>query len=168
MVERNGGFIRVESQVGQGSTFHLYFPAQPPAVPEVEDTEAPRLRAGKGVVLVAEDDAEVRRTIVRVLSSAGYVVLECADAASAMALLAQRGAEVDLLCTDGIMPGGGTRQLIDHYLSIRPDGRVIVCSGYVQEELLRRDLDAGVHAYLPKPFHASELIERIGRMLQSH
>lgn len=168
MVERNGGFIRVSSQEGQGSTFQLCFPAQPAAAPAVEEREPAPPHAGKGIVMVAEDDAEVRRTIVRVLASAGYHVIESADAASAMSLLEQRGAEVDLLCTDGIMPGGGTRQLIDHYLSCRPNGRVIVCSGYVQEELLRRDLDAGVHAYLPKPFHASELIERIGRMLQSH
>jgi signal transduction histidine kinase len=168
MVERNGGFIRVESQEGQGTTFHLFFPEHLSTAPESDDRERAPLPAGKGVVMVAEDDPEVRRTIVRVLSSAGYRVLESADATSAMALLDQRGAEVDLLCTDGIMPGGGTRQLIDRYLSCRPDGRVIVCSGYVQEELLRRDLDAGVHAYLPKPFHASELIERIGRVLQSH
>lgn len=168
MVERNGGFIRVASQEGKGATFQLCFPAQPAAAPATEEREPEPLHAGKGVVMVAEDDAEVRRTIVRVLVLAGYRVLESADAASAMALLDQRGTEVDLLCTDGIMPGGGTRQLIDHYLSCRPNGRVIVCSGYVQEELLRRDLDAGVHAYLPKPFHASELIERIGRMLQSH
>jgi signal transduction histidine kinase/CheY-like chemotaxis protein len=168
MVERNGGFIRVSSREGQGSTFQLCFPAQPAAATAVEEREPAPLQAGTGVVMVAEDDAEVRRTIVRVLASAGYRVLQSADATSAMALLEQRGAEVDLLCTDGIMPGGGTRQLIDHYLRCRPDGRVIVCSGYVQEELLRRDLDAGVHAYLPKPFHASELIERIGRMLQSH
>ncbi|HTV22436.1 MAG TPA: ATP-binding protein, partial [Polyangiaceae bacterium] len=166
MVERNGGFIRVASEVGQGTTFHLYFPAQAAEVAPVETRRPSTPRGGKGVLMIAEDDPEVRRTMVRVLGSAGYRVLQSADAPSAMALLDQRGTEVDLLCTDGIMPGGGTRQLIDRYLECRPDGRVIVCSGYVQEELLRRDLDAGVHAYLPKPFRAVELIERIGRMLE--
>jgi len=168
MIERNGGFIRVASQLGQGSTFRVYFPAQPPSAVTVESQRPPPVRRATGVVMVAEDDPEVRRTMVRVLASAGYRVLETADATSAMALLEQRGSEVDLLCTDGIMPGGGTRQLIDHYLVCRPDGRVIVCSGYVQEELLRRDLDQGVHAYLPKPFRAAELVERIGRMLERH
>ena len=60
----------------------------------------------------------------------------------------------------------GTRQLIEFYLGCRPGGQVIVCSGYVQEELLRRDLDAGAHAYLPKPFQMSELVERIGSLIE--
>jgi CheY-like chemotaxis protein len=105
--------------------------------------------------------------IVRVLGAAGYRVLESCDASSAIALLERRSSEVDVLCTDGIMPGGCTRQLIDRYLGFRP-GRVIVCSGYVREELLRRDLDAGAHAYLPKPFLAAELLDKIDRMLQAH
>jgi two-component system, cell cycle sensor histidine kinase and response regulator CckA len=170
VVQRNGGCIRVESEVGRGSTFHLYFPAQSGGseAAEVERATPRRDSRARAVVMVAEDDADVRQTIVRVLGGAGYRVLESCDASSAIALLEQRGGEVDLLCTDGIMPGGGTRQLIDRYLGYRPDGRVIVCSGYVQEELLRRDLDAGAHAYLPKPFLVTELLERIDRMLQAH
>jgi signal transduction histidine kinase/CheY-like chemotaxis protein len=166
IVQRNGGFIRVSSEVGKGSTFRLYFPGQGGASASAESPRPQPQRPAKGVVMVAEDDPEVRRSIVRVLGSAGYRVLQSADVTSAMSLLEQRGAEVDLFCTDGIMPGGGTRQLIDHYLACRPDGRVMVCSGYVQEELLRRDLDAGAYVYLPKPFHPAELVERIGRMLE--
>ena len=60
----------------------------------------------------------------------------------------------------------GTGRLIAHYLSCRPSGQVIVCSGYVQEELLRRDLDSGAHAYLPKPFHVNELLDRIAQLMQ--
>ena len=164
MVQRNGGSIRAESTEGQGSTFHLYFPAREIASEPQRSAPLPR-RSRHGVVMIAEDDASVRRSMARVLSEAGYHVLESADAASAMALLDERGQEVDLLCTDGIMPGGGTRQLIDRYLACRPGGQVIVCSGYVQEELLRRDLDSGAFAYLPKPFLSSELVERIEHLL---
>jgi two-component system cell cycle sensor histidine kinase/response regulator CckA len=167
IVQRNGGCIRVESQVGQGSTFHLYFPAQSGQTTIAEVGRPTPRPSNKGVVMVAEDDADVRQTMVRVLGTAGYRVIESSDARTAMALLEQRGGEVDLFCTDGIMPGGGTRQLIDRYLTCRPNGQVIVCSGYVQEELLRRDLDSGTYAYLPKPFLATELLERINRMLRA-
>ena len=166
LVRRNGGVIRVESEVGAGTSVQLYFPVQNAVVTPAASAELGPQQIGKGVVMIAEDDSDVRRTMVRALESVGYEVLETADASGAMGLIDQRGADVDVLCTDGIMPGGGTRQLIDHYLACRPGGQVIVCSGYVQEELLRRDLDAGAHAYLPKPFHTSELLDRIRRLLE--
>jgi CheY-like chemotaxis protein len=166
LVRRNGGFIRIESVLGGGTSVHLYFP--PHASVDVVAAPAPPAppRVDRGVVMIAEDDSDVRRTMVHALQSAGYEVLETADAPGAMRVLDQRGGDVDVLCTDGIMPGGGTQQLIDHYLAARPGGQVIVCSGYVQEELLRRDLDAGAHSYLPKPFHTSELLERIRLLLE--
>lgn len=166
LVRRNGGMIRVESEPGAGTSVHLYFPAAGDAAPGEALAQSEPAQAGRGVVMIAEDDTDVRRTMVRALESVGYEVLETADATGAMQLIDERGSDVDVLCTDGIMPGGGTRQLIDHYLASRPGGQVIVCSGYIQEELLRRDLDAGAHAYLPKPFQTNELIARIARLLE--
>jgi signal transduction histidine kinase/CheY-like chemotaxis protein len=165
LVQRNGGFVRVESQPGKGSSFHLHFPAQLPGAAAPEPAPPPLRHRDEGVVMLAEDDPDVRGTMARALRSAGYRVIESADAVSAIAQLDQHGSAVDVLCTDGIMPGGGTGRLIEHYLACRPSGQVIVCSGYVQEELLRRDLDAGAYAYLPKPFHTNELLDRIAQLM---
>jgi two-component system, cell cycle sensor histidine kinase and response regulator CckA len=166
LVQRNAGFLRAESELGKGASFHLYFPehaatarAVAPSVP------APRAQHGLGV-MVAEDDENVRSSIVRVLDAAGFRVFESANAPSAIRLLERVGAQVDVLCTDGIMPGGGTRELIDRYLSSRPEGKVILCSGYVKEELLRRQIDAGALAYLAKPFLPDELVARIHALLR--
>jgi CheY-like chemotaxis protein len=166
LVEQNRGFIRVASQLGKGTTLELYFPEH------VADADAvavpPRslpARAGLSV-MVAEDDDKVRSSLVHALGSAGFRVYESADAASAIELLERVGGEVDVLCTDGIMPGGGTRELVDRYLARQPEGKVIVCSGYVKEELLRRQIDAGSLAYLAKPFLPAELIERILTLMQ--
>jgi signal transduction histidine kinase/CheY-like chemotaxis protein len=166
LVRRNGGTIRVQSAVGEGTSVQLYFPARTDEALADEPAEPAQPPPGGGVVMVAEDDSDVRRTMVHALEAAGYEVLQTADASGAMLLIDERGGDVDVLCTDGIMPGGGTRQLIEHYLACRPGGQVIVCSGYVQEELLRRDLDAGAHSYLPKPFHTNELLVRIRRLLE--
>ena len=165
IVRQNSGFIQVESEEGQGATFHIYFPEYRAPLPEAVVSARRATRAAGALIMVAEDDPDVRQTMVRVLAAAGYRVLQTADAAAAMTELERVGAEVDVLCTDGIMPGGGTRQLIDLYLARRPDGQVIVCSGYVQEELLRRDIDAGAFGYLPKPFAPSELVERIDALM---
>jgi signal transduction histidine kinase/CheY-like chemotaxis protein len=166
LVARNGGFVRVESEPGRGSSFHLFFAAQKPSTTHAEPVATAPRPQGEGVIMLAEDDADVRQTMARALRAAGYRVLESADAGSAITQLDQHGRDVDVLCTDGIMPGGGTGRLIAHYLSCRPSGQVIVCSGYVQEELLRRDLDSGAYAYLPKPFHVNELLDRIGQLMQ--
>ncbi len=166
LVQQNGGFIRVQSELGQGTTIELYFPEQTGASSEVL-AQLPSLPAPLGLgVMVAEDDDKVRASLVHALGSAGFRVYESADAASAMQLLEEVGREVDVLCTDGIMPGGGTRELIDRYLARRPQGKVILCSGYVKEELLRRQIDAGSLAYLAKPFLPAELIERIRVLTQ--
>jgi len=166
LVERNLGFIRAESELGRGSTFYIYFPEELTAPDAVAPTVAPLPTPLGASVMVAEDDPGVRSSLVRVLDAAGFRVFESPDAATAITLLERVGAEIDVLCTDGIMPGGGTRELIERYLSCRPAGKVIVCSGYVKEELLRREIDAGALAYLAKPFPPSELVERIHDLLE--
>jgi signal transduction histidine kinase/CheY-like chemotaxis protein len=165
LVQRNGGFIRAESELGRGASFHIYFPEHAP-VAHVPITPSAAPRAQRGLcVMVAEDDDNVRSSLVRSLGTAGFRVFESSDAAGAIQLLERVGSEVDVLCTDGIMPGGGTRELIEHYLARRPQGKVILCSGYVKEELLRRQIDAGSLAYLAKPFLPAELVERIHALL---
>jgi len=59
------------------------------------------------------------------------------------------------------MPGGGTRRLIDDFLTARQDGRVIVCSGYFDDELSLRDISARTFDFIPKPFPPSELVSRL-------
>ena len=165
LVERNGGFIRAESQLGRGTTFRIYFPEHATGASQAT-TPSASPRAQRGLcVMVAEDDDNVRSSIVRVLGTAGFRVFESSDAAGAIQLLERVASEVDVLCTDGIMPGGGTRELIDRYLARRPQGKVILCSGYVKEELLRRRIDAGALAYLAKPFSPNELVDRIHGLL---
>jgi signal transduction histidine kinase/CheY-like chemotaxis protein len=165
LVQRNGGFIRARSELGRGTSFDIYFPEQAPGG-QLPVTRGSTPRAQRGLcVMVAEDDDNVRSSTVRALGTAGFRVFESSDAAGAIQLLERVGSEVDVLCTDGIMPGGGTRELIERYLSRRPQGKVILCSGYVKEELLRRQIDAGALAYLAKPFLPAELVERIHTLL---
>jgi two-component system nitrogen regulation response regulator GlnG len=112
-------------------------------------------------VLFAEDDRDVRTTLAHALRQAGHRVVEVGDVEAGRAVVRERGAEFAVLVTDGIMPGGSTRQLIDDYLAARPDGRVIVCSGYIDEELALRDLGAGSFEFVAKPFLPSELVSKL-------
>jgi DNA-binding NtrC family response regulator len=112
-------------------------------------------------VLLAEDDRDIRTTLALALRKAGHHVVEVGDVESGRAVVRDRGAEFAVLVTDGIMPGGSTRQLIDEYLIARPDGRVVVCSGYIDDELSNRDLGAQSFEFVPKPFSPSELVSKL-------
>jgi two-component system cell cycle sensor histidine kinase/response regulator CckA len=112
-------------------------------------------------VLLAEDDPDVRMTLVQALRQAGHHVVEVGDVEAGRIVVGERGAQFDVLVTDGIMPGGSTRQLIDDFLTKRPDGHVVVCSGYIDDELSARDLAAPTFEFIPKPFSPSELVARL-------
>jgi CheY-like chemotaxis protein len=161
IVQQNGGFVEVESEPGRGATFHVYLPETTDAPTSTSLPVSSPHTVEEAVVLLAEDDIDVRAALARALSRSGFTVLQCGDAESAREILAQRRTNVDILCTDGIMPGGGTGTLIDEYLGAYPAGKVIMCSGYVQDEVRVRETQSESISFLPKPFAPSDLIERI-------
>src|SRR4030095_95019 len=93
---------------------------------------------------------------------AGHRVVEVSDVEAGRVVVRDRGAEFDVLVTDGIMPGGSTRQLIDDFLMAPRHARVIVCSAYIDDELSIRDLGAQTFEFVQKPFSPSELVARLG------
>jgi PAS domain S-box-containing protein len=102
-IQQSGGHIGVESKVGAGSTFRLFLPRLDEVAP-IEKAPTPRdALGGRESVLVVEDNAAVRRAVVRQLESLGYNVLQAKDAATALAVLAEE--PVDLLFTDIVIPG---------------------------------------------------------------
>lgn len=68
---------------------------------------------------------------------------------------------IDVLCTDGVMPGVSTRSVIARFRELHPEGRVLLCSGHVEEELMRRDLRTEQLEVLPKPFAPKQLLARL-------
>jgi signal transduction histidine kinase/CheY-like chemotaxis protein len=167
LVQRMEGSIEVHSEPGAGAVFRIRVPAaELLADAAAGATSATRAESGRGTVLLAEDDDSVRHVMVWALSQAGFQVIEAADTPQALALVEQHGPGIDLLCTDGVMPGGSCKAVIDSYRARAPGAPVLVCSGYVQEDLVRRDIAAGTVEYLPKPFQSSTLVARVTELLQ--
>jgi signal transduction histidine kinase/CheY-like chemotaxis protein len=161
VVQQARGVIDIQSERGKGTSVRLFFPMASPV-----DTGASVGGRASGssvgqAVLLAEDDRDVRTTLARALRAAGHRVVEVADVEAGRVVVRERGAEFAVLVTDGIMPGGSTRRLIDDYLMARPDGRVVVCSGYIDGELSMRDLGAPAFEFVPKPFSPSELVAKL-------
>ena len=133
-VKQSGGVIKVESEPEHGTTFHLYLPCAPDTVPQAKldaeaDGDGPALGQGE-VVLVVDDDRDVRHVAVMTLQELGYSVLEAENGPQALKVLASEP-RVDLLFTDIVMPGGmNGLELAQESLRQRPDLKVLYASSY--------------------------------------
>ena len=163
VVHEARGAIEVDTGPGAGTSVHLYLPAAP--VPSAEDAvHAPAAAVVPRPlprVLLVDDEEGVRKSLALALTRAGFSVADAGDVAGARQILEREGASIDVLVTDGIMAGEKTKDLIESYYQVRADGRVIVCSGYVDEELSLRDLRGRGLEYLPKPFTPPVLIAQL-------
>jgi signal transduction histidine kinase/ActR/RegA family two-component response regulator len=164
-----GGQIEAASTPERGTSFTLLLPAgtRAAAAEAPIDTAAPPAPQGiERHILVVEDRDDVRANLVRMLTSRGFAVDEAADGGAALALLAG-GRQYAVMCIDGVMPGLRTADVIDRASQIAPSMGVLVCSGYVREDLLRRGVEAGRYAFLAKPFTADQLAASVDGVLRS-
>lgn len=163
--ERSDGRVDVASQPGKGATFRLYFPEAEHAVAVGDDTgEHLTLSARPARILVADDEAIVLRALSTALEQDNHVILRASSVDEAIGTL--RSTDVELLVTDAIMPGGSVSDLVAAFREKYPRRPVLVCSGYVEEEVLARSLEAGKFAFLQKPVSSSMLKSRVRELLQ--
>jgi CheY-like chemotaxis protein len=166
IVKQSGGWIWVYSEPGQGTTFKIYLPSTdaPVAAPAGKTRPGRRPSAGETVLLV-EDQDDVRELTARVLRREGYVVLEAASGAEALATAASHTGAIHLLLTDVVMPGLSGRQVAEQLTGVRPEIRVLFMSGYTDNVIAQRGvLEAGT-AFLSKPFTPDALADKVRGVL---
>jgi PAS domain S-box-containing protein len=163
------GCVKIDSELGRGTTVKLYLPryrgtAAEEEVP-MERTDAHQSADGE-VVLVVEDDHIVRALIVEVLRELGCGTLEASDGASALELL-QSERRVDLLVTDIGLPGLNGRQVADAARERRPDLRVLFMTGYAENAAAASGfLEPGMQL-ITKPFAMAAIAVRVREMLSA-
>ena len=166
IVTHAGGMVDLSSEPGVGTSIEIHLPASTAApAPASHPTRA--APAGRGEsVLIAEDDAAVRRVAERILESAGYRVASAAGGLEALAALDDPGASFDLLLADVVMPGMRGDDLARRAVAMRPGLNVLFMSGY-SDDPPPSDLGptAGAVSFLDKPFDAGSLLERMREML---
>jgi two-component system, cell cycle sensor histidine kinase and response regulator CckA len=157
LIKQAGGYIRVVSELGLGSRFEIALPYHetPAALATPDDT--PSWSPGTGLVLLVEDQAQVRRALERILEDAGYQVLAAEDGERALELARKRDGRIDLVVTDVIMPGISGIELTQRLFAMYPNVAVLLMSGYAGNEItLLAELGDSVQ-FLQKPFDAASL-----------
>jgi hypothetical protein len=162
IVQQAGGWIRVESQLGRGTTFRIGLPALARSTGQAR-VAGDRSRNLEGVetILVVEDDDEVRKVVLQVLTSFGYRVLHAPAGDEALRIVERHRGSIELMLTDVLMPGMNGKQLADQVRVLRPEVKVLFMSGHTGEVTLDRGLLDPKTPYLHKPFTPEVLAQHV-------
>ncbi|MEM7451759.1 MAG: ATP-binding protein [Pseudomonadota bacterium] len=165
IARQSGGNIDVVSQPGK-TVFTLRLPAAASVEEFPVESRTHRLPRELGLrILVLEDDPQARKIIAAALIRNGNEVVESDRGDTTLALLAKDRKPFDLLCSDAVFPGDPLADVLAAFERHSPEGKILICSGYVPEELALSKLESGEYAFLPKPFDGSRLLSTIREMV---
>ncbi len=167
IVKQSNGFIWVDTQIDEGTSFSIQFPRiDKPAVISVPETPA-KIPSGNETILLVEDEEQIRRAAVEVLNVLGYQVFEAESGMKAIQLAELYKHPIHLLLTDVIMPRMNGRELAEKIKAIHPETTVLYMSGYTDDIISKHGvLEEDVY-FLPKPFTPSILATKIREILEN-
>lgn len=168
IAKQHGGWIEVESQIGEGTTFKVFLPMLREAV-EIAEAEAatkPDVAGGRETIMVVEDEPALRKSVERILRRCGYEVHTAEDGPTAIEKWNTVSHDVDLLLSDVVMPNemSGT-DLARRLREDQPDLPVILTSGYSPEFFGKNGRVSDLDTFLPKPYRMTKLTELIRKIL---
>ena len=169
IVQQSGGHIGVDSEIGKGTTFKIYFPrVEQPLDIDVRPIQTGPLSRGTETLMVVEDDPSVRRLARRVLETQGYEVLSASNGQDALdAAREHKGSPIRLVVTDVIMPLMGGKVMAEGLKTTYPDLEILFTSGYTDGAITHHGvLEAGVE-FLPKPYTPAILARKVRELLDN-
>ncbi len=167
IVEQNGGWIRVYSELGKGTTFKIYLPRVTATLPTCVRAEAGKVdHCGIETILIVEDHPDVRKLASQVLRSHGYQVIEAPAAEEALSISRDLGGTIHLMLTDVVLPGMSGHELAERIAPDRPEMKILYMSGYTENAIVHRGILLPGIAFLPKPFSPQALLEKVREMLR--
>ncbi len=159
----HNGCIDLKSDIGQGTTFYLYFPASRESISETNEVD---IRGGTESIMVVDDDNLQRTVLSNLLGRLGYNVTTCENGEKAIENL--KNARIDLLILDMIMPGGiDGAETYRRALMINPDQKAIIVSGFSETERVRKAQAIGASAFVKKPINLKVLASAVRKALDT-
>lgn len=179
IIKQSGGFIYPESEIGEGTTFHIYLPRHQPTDAEItaaaeeaseRKNEKARDLAGSALIVFVEDEDSVRSVGCRTLQARGYDVREAENGLEALELIEELGDQVDLVVSDVVMPEMDGPTLLDEVRKSGSQVPFIFASGYA-EDAFEKNLPAeeqGKFGFIPKPYSLKQLATAVKEALDEN
>ena len=164
IIKGHGGYIDVESRIGEGTTFRIYIPASEKNVRKVDITSEKFIK-GTGTVLLVDDEKVILEVGRELLEAIGYRVLTVDSGKEAIEVCRKNRDEIDIVLLDMIMPNMGGGEVFDSIKEINPGIKVLLSSGYSSDGRANDILNRGCNGFIQKPFSMSELSEKIKEIL---
>jgi two-component system cell cycle sensor histidine kinase/response regulator CckA len=166
IVRQSGGHVGVYTEVGKGTSFKVYLPAAEARPSWERPSRMPQTpRRGTESVLLVEDEDRVRAMTRTALELFGYTVLEARGGEEALQACTTHVGPIDLLITDVVMPGMSGRQVAEAVAGHQPGVKVIYCSGYTDDAVVRHGVLTADTAFLQKPFTVTALANKVRAVL---
>jgi len=166
IIKQSGGYVFVQSEVGRGTVFTIYFPrVDEPSEARGDLPVSLAAAGGTETVLLVEDEDSVRQLVRETLESRGYRVLEAANGPAALALAASHPDQIHLVITDVVMPGLNGHELVQQLQPARPGLKVLYLSGYAQDAFSNTLAAEAQKTFLQKPFTLQSLARKVRELL---
>ena len=164
IVKQSGGYVMVQSELGRGTTFHIYLPLVEGSA-EKHSVSVPEAVGGTETILLVEDEESVRQLVRDTLAAKGYRVLEAENGEAGITVAAGHQGKIDLVITDVVMPGMGGREMVKQLIGTSPRTKVLYLSGYTEDAIVSDGSIEKGTAFLQKPFTLQSLSRKVREVL---
>jgi len=157
ILSQHEGFIKVYSEPGKGSAFNVFLPVHHQDKILEQPEKSTLIHEGRGLILVVDDDKNIRESATAMLKRCGYDVLTASDGKMAVEIFMEKHESISAVLLDMIMPNKSGRETLMEMKQIRPDVKIVLTSGFRQDERVSETIGKGISMFISKPYTLQEL-----------
>ncbi|NTV46522.1 MAG: response regulator [Chlorobiales bacterium] len=166
IVKSHDGLIDLESTLGKGTSFTLYFPAIDGVKKEIEAHAGVPILEGKETILIVDDENRLREVLGRTLNSFGYTIIEAKNGIEGLDAYTKNRDQISLILCDMGMPKMGGEEFFGKVKEINPDVKLIIMTGYLDPTKRELLLEKGVKDFVNKPFVLAQFMQVVRDVLE--